>query len=80
MCFADKPCLLQGSASLTHDLPDTNTGRQLDKVAKLMKLRDLTQNERDAFVINVGGFDTHNTFESFGTQFGEMDEALRAFR
>jgi uncharacterized protein (DUF1501 family) len=37
--------------------------QQLEQVARLVKLRSLLGAERDVFMTEVGGFDSHNTFD-----------------
>ena len=71
----------QDQVELNHFMPEeTSIGRQMDKVAKLVKLRSFTQNKRDVFLVQQTGFDTHNTFENFGLNLAALDSTLRPFR
>ena len=45
---------------------DDQVSQQLEQVAKLIKMRDALQNERAAFVVERGGFDSHNTWDIDG--------------
>jgi uncharacterized protein (DUF1501 family) len=52
--------LLTGaSTSLTTTFPGTNLGSQLQQVAKIIKIRNITGMSRQVFLCTIGGFDTH---------------------
>ena len=48
-----------GSATLATAFPGTELGRQLQQVARLIKLRASTGMSRQVFFTAIGGFDTH---------------------
>ncbi len=57
-----------------------SVGKQLRQVAKLIKMRDIESAERDAFVVTLGGFDTHNdAIEKLSERVGWIDAALGVF-
>jgi uncharacterized protein (DUF1501 family) len=51
------------ATTLTASFATDQVSRQLQQVSKIIKLRSQLGTERDVFVINRGGYDTHNTFD-----------------
>ena len=56
----------------------TAMGKQMQKVAKLIKMRKFLKSERQVFITKQIGFDTHNTF-NLAAPFGLIDNALGSF-
>ena len=54
---------------------------ELEAVAKMMSVRQLTQNEREVYIVNLPGFDTHqDTRDKFGYLLAQLDQAITAFK
>merc|ERR1711916_20193 len=51
---------------------------QLKQVSRLIKLRTQLETERDVFVINRGGYDTHNTFD-LSPMFQDTNAGITSF-
>eukprot|EP00462_Mataza_sp_D1_P003544 CAMPEP_0175118958 /NCGR_PEP_ID=MMETSP0086_2-20121207/19891_1 /TAXON_ID=136419 /ORGANISM="Unknown Unknown, Strain D1" /LENGTH=342 /DNA_ID=CAMNT_0016400157 /DNA_START=16 /DNA_END=1044 /DNA_ORIENTATION=+ len=68
------------SVSLTHPFNvDHHPGRNLDKVAKLIKLRSELKYEREAYYVQLHGYDTH-FYVDYTSLWGNLDEALGNFK
>jgi len=69
------------NVSLTETFDDElELGQQLQQVARVVAARGTLGAERDAFFVNLGGFDTHNDAEEdLREKFAEMDAALSTF-
>eukprot|EP00615_Pteridomonas_danica_P005739 CAMPEP_0114339626 /NCGR_PEP_ID=MMETSP0101-20121206/7849_1 /TAXON_ID=38822 ORGANISM="Pteridomonas danica, Strain PT" /NCGR_SAMPLE_ID=MMETSP0101 /ASSEMBLY_ACC=CAM_ASM_000211 /LENGTH=1907 /DNA_ID=CAMNT_0001472645 /DNA_START=590 /DNA_END=6313 /DNA_ORIENTATION=- len=63
------------------DDSDGTLGKQLEQVAYLIKAnQDTLKNERDAFYVTLGGFDTHSDLgETLETLFDDVNNALTSF-
>lgn len=62
--------------------PDTDLGRQLHMIARLISARSGLALARQCFFCSIGGFDTHGE-DQLGDQtrlFGEIDDAVVAFQ
>jgi len=59
---------------------DNYVSMQFDKIAKLIKLRNSLKQERQLFIVQVNGFDTHNSFTSLGDAMSLLDTALGEFK
>jgi cullin-associated NEDD8-dissociated protein 1 len=58
----------------------TNLEKQLQQVAKLIKVRDARKAERDFFFVQVGGWDMHSNMKnSLASRFAEINQALKGF-
>ena len=54
--------------------------RQLEQVARMVKARDTLEEERQAFFVELGGFDTHaSELETVHDKFGQVNGALGSF-
>lgn len=53
--------------------------QQFEQVSKLIKLRDSLETERAVFVVERGGFDTHNTW-NLDPMLGDINAGLASFR
>ena len=73
--FAD---LIEGGGS-GGAFPDTEVGRQLAQVARVIQVRQALASERDAFFVEIGGFDAHSSLGALGEQFEQINAAVRAF-
>ena len=63
--------------TLTENFPDSQIGRQMKQVAKLVKSRSDLDAERDFFMLEDTGYDTHfNIKSSLITKFADMNAAL----
>mmetsp|Transcript_24553 Transcript_24553/g.29634 ORF Transcript_24553/g.29634 Transcript_24553/m.29634 type:complete len:376 (+) Transcript_24553:2031-3158(+) len=64
----------------TQTFPDTNLGKQLKTVAQLTKMRDVLISDRNAFYVEIGGFDNHlNLNSEFKNRMIEVDRAIGNF-
>lgn len=65
---------------VTVPFPDTGLGRQLKQVARLIKKRNDVGVNRQIFVVEIGGFDTHQ-FQpaNQATLLAQLSQALRSF-
>lgn len=71
---------LEEGGTLLTQWPDGGLSKQLKQVATVMAARTELSAERDAFYVELGGFDSHNDVaETIDEKFAEMDEALSAF-
>lgn len=71
---------LDGETALGTAFPDTQLGRQLRMVARLINVRSPLQMQRQIFFVGLGGFDTHdNQLSDQAEQLAELDGALAAF-
>jgi uncharacterized protein (DUF1501 family) len=71
---------LDGETALTTPFPDTNLGRQLRMISRLINVRATLQMERQVFYVGLGGFDTHdNQLPDQADRLAELDGALSAF-
>lgn len=60
--------------------PETNLGRQLQVVARIIALRQTLGVNRQVFFVSTGGFDTHsNQANSIPALHGQIAGAMRAF-
>jgi uncharacterized protein (DUF1501 family) len=60
--------------------PDTDLGRQLKSVAKVMKTKDVRGTDRDIFNVKIGGFDHHAKIENLlNERLTTVNDALEAF-
>jgi uncharacterized protein (DUF1501 family) len=68
---------------ITVAFPNTNLGRQLKQVARLVKKRTDLNVNRQVFFVELGGFDTHqNQLQGGNSQtalLAELSQAMRAF-
>jgi uncharacterized protein (DUF1501 family) len=77
--------LLSGDPTLVTQFPDTNLGRQLNQVAKLISLRSQLGVSRQIFFASLGGFDTHTGQGAYNTNNGQaglllqLSQAIGAF-
>ena len=69
---------LLDSVTLSTTFGTNTVSKQLQQVAKIIKMRDATKNEREVFIVNKGGWDTHNTFD-LDPLFGDVDSGLKSF-
>ncbi|WP_310566612.1 DUF1501 domain-containing protein [Hydrogenophaga sp.] len=61
-------------------IPNTNLGRQLRMVARLIAARNLLSTKRQVFFVSMGGFDTHGgLLQTHGDLMQELSEALTGF-
>lgn len=66
--------------NLTTAFAADSISRQLAQVARLIATRELAAMEREAFFVQLGGFDMHNEVnESLAQKLGEVDTALSSF-
>jgi uncharacterized protein (DUF1501 family) len=68
-------------AKLATTFPDTELGRQLAMIAKLIRVRDGLGLKRQCFFGSMGGFDTHGDDQLYvqDVSFAEIDQAIKAF-
>jgi uncharacterized protein (DUF1501 family) len=72
--------LLQNNQEVTAPFPNTGLGLQLKQVARMIKLRDPLNINRQVFYVQIGAFDTHSgQITGQGNQFTQMSQAMRAF-
>ena len=66
-----------GGVTLTETFPDSSIGKQAKQIAKLIRSRTELDAERDFFVLEDTGYDTHFDIKrSLITKFGDMNAAL----
>lgn len=71
---------LTSAPALATAFPDTNLGRQLQIVARLIQARDTLSNKRQVFFVQIGGFDLHdNLLSKHGLLQAEVANAMTAF-
>lgn len=71
---------LGGLTPLTTSFPDTDLGRQLNMIAKLIAARNTLGQQRQIFFCAVGGYDTHG--DQLSAQAGlltELSQGMNAF-
>jgi len=70
-----------GGNTLTTVFPDTNLGRQLKMIARLIGARTALGLPRQCFFCSIGGFDTHgdDQLQRQSELFGEINDAVTAF-
>jgi uncharacterized protein (DUF1501 family) len=75
--------LLQNNQEVTAPFPNTSLGLQLKQVARMIKLRDPLNINRQVFYVQIGGFDTHSgeLSETSGqnARLREVSQAMRSF-
>lgn len=71
---------LAGAAPLATGFPNTNLGRQLQMVARMINVRNTLNNKRQVFFVQIGGFDMHDrlVFKHAPLQ-QEISQAMAAF-
>jgi uncharacterized protein (DUF1501 family)/uncharacterized protein (DUF1800 family) len=70
------------NVELNTTFPESDLGGQFDKVAKVIKLnKNVLEMERAAFVTKLGGFDTHNSFDTVtgDVKFDQINGAISSF-
>jgi uncharacterized protein (DUF1501 family) len=71
---------LQSGSALTTVFPQTNLGRQLEQVAKVIQVRQALGMNRQIFFCGMGGFDTHSDqLPNHDNLMGQIDAAVQAF-
>jgi uncharacterized protein (DUF1501 family) len=71
--------LLDG-ASLSTQFGEESLDKQLQQVAKTISIRSQIKSERDVFVVQLGGFDTHSDLgDQLSLLFGQLNAALTSF-
>lgn len=71
---------LTSAPALATAFPDTNLGRQLQIVARMIQARDTLSNKRQVFFVQIGGFDLHdNLLSRHGLLQAEVANAMTAF-
>lgn len=71
---------LSNTAPILTPFPGTSLGRQLQDVAKILKLRTATGLKRQVFFCSLGGFDTHGSQSwTHWDLLRQLSEALSAF-
>ncbi len=71
---------LTSAPALATAFPDTNLGRQLQMVARMIQARDTLSNKRQVFFVQIGGFDLHdNLLSRHGLLQAEVASAMTAF-
>ncbi|MFW2176241.1 MULTISPECIES: DUF1501 domain-containing protein [unclassified Moraxella] len=67
-------------ANITTPFADTSLAKQLKSVANMIKSNSLLGNQRQVFIVTLGGFDCHdNLLTKHGELMAELDEALASF-
>ena len=67
-------------AYLNATFPDTDLGRQLSSVARVMKTKDVRGTDRDVYNVRIGGFDHHTQIEApLIERLTTINDALEAF-
>jgi len=60
--------------------PDSNLGKQLQMVARMIQARDTLSNKRQVFFVQIGGFDLHdNLLSKHGLLQADISTAMAAF-
>lgn len=71
---------LANAPALATAFPDTNLGKQLQMVARMIQSRDTLSNKRQVFFVQIGGFDLHdNLLSKHGLLLAEVANAMSAF-
>lgn len=72
--------MLDNSQLDTTNWADDTLSLQMNQVAKIMKMRSELGNERDVFMLKLGGWDTHSDLkEDFNEQLTKINDALSKF-
>jgi uncharacterized protein (DUF1501 family) len=68
------------TSTLQTVFPGTTLGRQLEQIARIIKLRDVTGIRRQVFFCSLGGFDTHaNQSWTYWDLLTQVGQAMAAF-
>ena len=68
------------NTAVTEQHPDTNLGRQLEIVSRLIKAHGILGVERDAFYVTLGGFGTHgDVIPTLNNLFTTANDAIESF-
>lgn len=71
---------VQSGTSISTSFPSSSVGSQLQSVARSIAIRDKLQTNRQIFVVEMGGFDTHSTQANDLPKLQQqIDEAVVAF-
>jgi uncharacterized protein (DUF1501 family) len=71
---------LSASTPVSTVFPTTSLGRQLNMIARLIKIRQTLGHQRQIFFCSAGGYDTHGTqLTDQARLLGELSDALGAF-
>jgi uncharacterized protein (DUF1501 family) len=71
---------LAASSPLATVFPTTSLGRQLNMIARLIKIRQALGHQRQVFFCSAGGYDTHGSqITDQARLLGELSDALGAF-
>ncbi len=71
---------LASSGPLATSFPTSSLGRQLEEVAKLIKVRGALGMSRQVFFVSRGGFDTHsNQLAAHAGMLADVDASISAF-
>ena len=72
--------LMEDAPSLSENYPGSGLGKQLKQIATLVSIRHETESERDVFVAQIGGWDTHQDMTAnVATLMRDVDRATEAF-
>lgn len=72
--------VVESMPALSTTFPDTNIGRQLREVARMLQARWLLRLNRQIFYVSFGSFDTHTSqLQRHTALLAELDEAMSAF-
>jgi uncharacterized protein (DUF1501 family) len=70
----------QNSTDLSSNFPQTNIGKQLELVAKMIGSQDCRGSERDVFYVEDSTYDHHaRLVELLDLKFDQLNDALDAF-
>ncbi len=70
----------QRKSKLLNTFPETDLGRQLKLVSKLVQSNDCRGSDRDIFYVENGGWDHHSRLHYFQEfKFIELNDALNSF-
>ena len=71
---------LDGATPLGTSFPDTDLGRQLRMVARLISARSSLEMTRQVFFVGIGGYDTHDAqLDGHANLLAELSGAMSAF-
>ncbi len=71
---------LASAAGIQTIFPNTNIGRQLQQIAKILQVRSALNMKRQIFFASLGGFDTHtNQLNDQDNLFSQLGPAMGAF-
>jgi uncharacterized protein (DUF1501 family) len=69
------------AATTTEKFENTDLGRQMGSIAKLIKTKSARKTDRDVFYVQNAGWDTHGEQAvNLDTRLKEMNDALKSFR